>query len=627
MKTRHTSILLLLWALLFSIPLSAQDMTVRSMIHDPLDQTANLSENMYKDNNGEYGGLVKVMLAAPNAKFEGWVLHQEQHNASEYWVVLAKGSNRLKIIVDKYLPLEVDFRKYDDCIIQSRHTYVLTITLPQLGQIQQDDGMRYLAMTVEPKNATVLVNGNPQQVDSNGEVSILLPKGRPHRYQVLAPGYTPKEGTVEVGDDNNTLSIRLVSTQATLRVECATKGVQVFINNVQKGTAPWSGLLAPNIYQVEARLDGYRSQKQTVTLAENDNKVINIPALQMIAGRLNVDYRPIGSEVYVDGKMVGASPNIFRNVAVGNRSVEIRKEGYETFSQTVTVKDNEQTDLTGLLKAKVAPTASAQTTTTQTGTSSSTAQPLTNSSSFSSNRVTINVNGITFTMVRVEGGKYRMGAMDQDKEADVGEKPAHDVILSTFYIGETEVTQALWQAVMGENPSIYKEKPNNPVDAILWDDCQEFIKKLNEMTGLEFRLPTDAEWEYAARGGKQESNTLFAGSNNIESVAWYRGNAFSDYTQVRSSEHGTHPVKKKSPNELGLFDMTGNVYEWCADVYKLYTSSTQTNPLITGKGQHVYRGGAFFSPPEDARITARRINPPGGSGFGLRLAHGLNPNR
>ena len=354
MKTRYTSILLLLLALLFSVPLSAQKLLVESMIHDPLDQTANLSENMYKDNNGEYGGLVKVMLAAPDAKFEGWVLKQQPRGTGEYWIFMAKGSNRLSIKVPGYLPLPVDFRKYDDCIIQSRHTYVLTITLPQLGQIQQDDGMRYLAMTVEPKNATVLVDGNPKAVDASGELSVLLPKGS-HRYQVLAPGYTPKEGTVEVGDDNNTLSIRLVSTQASIRVECATKGAMVFVNNQQKGVAPWSGLLDPGIYQVEARLDGYRPQKQTVTLAESDNKVIAIPELQMIFGRLNVDYRPIGSEVYIDGKKVGASPNIFRDVQVGNRSVEIRKPGYQTLTQTVTIKENEQSEVNGTLTPSTDP--------------------------------------------------------------------------------------------------------------------------------------------------------------------------------------------------------------------------------------------------------------------------------
>ncbi len=358
MKTRHISYLFWIFIFLFALPVSAQKMTVESMVHDPFDQTANLSENMYKDNNQEYGGLVKVMVAAPNVTFEGWVLKQQTHSASEYWVFMAKGSDRLKVTVPGYLPLEVDFSNYDDCIVKSLHTYILTITLPQAAVVGPvDDGMRYLAMTVEPKNSTVLVDGQPQMVDANGEVSVLLPKGT-HSYRVLAPGYATKEGSVEVDDDNRPLSVKLVSTQATLRVECATKGAQVFVNNQQRGVVPWSGLLASGSYQVEVRSDGYRPQKQTVTLSESEDRTLTIPELEKITGRLNVDCRPLGSEVYVDGVKVGTTPNIFRDIQVGQHRVEIRKEGYETLSKTVTINENEQASVTGTLTAVVAATPS-----------------------------------------------------------------------------------------------------------------------------------------------------------------------------------------------------------------------------------------------------------------------------
>ncbi len=342
MKTRHISYLLWIILLLFALPASAQEMAVKSMVHDPFDQTANLSENMHKDNNLEYGGLVKVMVAASGATFEGWVLEQKAYSASEYWVFMAKGSDRLKVTVPGYLPLEVDFNNYDDCIVKSLHTYVLTITLPQTGvRVVQDDGMRYLAMTVDPKNSTVFVDGTQQTVDANGEVSVLLPKGT-HGYRVLAPGYATKEGSVEVDDGNSPLSVKLVSTQATLRVECATRGAQVFVNNQQRGVVPWTGLLTSGSYQVEVRSDGYRPQKQTVSLSENENRTLTIPELEKITGRLNVDCRPLGSEVYVDGVKVGTTPNIFRDIQVGQHRVEIRKEGYETLTKTVTINENEQ---------------------------------------------------------------------------------------------------------------------------------------------------------------------------------------------------------------------------------------------------------------------------------------------
>ncbi|MBR6180500.1 MAG: SUMF1/EgtB/PvdO family nonheme iron enzyme [Prevotella sp.] len=619
MKTRHISYLFWILTLLFALPVSAQKMMVESMVHDPFDQTANLSENMYKDNNQEYGGLVKVRLAVSGATFEGWVLKQEPHGAGEYWVFMAKGSGGLTVKAPGYLPLEVDFSNYDDCIVKSLHTYILTITLPQAAVAGPvDDGMRYLAMTVDPKNSTVFVDGAQQTVDANGEVSVLLPKGT-HRYQVSAPGYATKEGSVEVGDDNRPLSVKLVSTQATLRVECATKGAQVFINNQQRGTAPWSGLLASGSYQVEVRLDGYRSQKQTVTLAQSEKRTLTIPELQQITGRLNVDCRPLGSEVYVDGKKVGTTPNIFRDIQVGQRRVEIRKDGYETLTKTVTINENEQASVTGTLKAIVAATPS---------TPSSPSSP----NSPSSAKETFTVNGVSFTMVRVDGGTFTMGATsEQRSDAGDDEKPAHQVTLSTYMIGETEVTQALWQAVMGNNPSKFKGDSSRPVEEVSWNDCQTFIKKLNSMTGKTFRLPTEAEWEYAAKGGNKSRHYKYSGSNNLDDVAWYWENSGDnrlsgewDYNKIIDNHCKTHRVKTKSPNELGLYDMSGNVYEWCSDYwYSGYSSSAQTNPKGPASGTNrVNRGCSWDSSARCGRVSDRNFHTSGSalSNLGLRLA-------
>ena len=608
MKTRQISIMLLLFAFVFSaVAIQAQEMTVKSMVHSPLDQTANLSENMYKDNNGEYGGLVKVMLAASGATFEGWVLDKPQaHSASEYWVFMAKGSSRLKVIVPGYLPLEVDFRDYEDCIIQSLHTYVLTITLPQpVPQpvvVQQDDGMRYLAMTVEPKNSMVFVDDKSCTVDENGELTVLLSMGR-HTYKVMADGYATDEGTVNVTDNTEALNVRLESTKATLLVECDTKGALVFINGQQKGTVPWSGTLSEGSYQVEARLDGYRSKKQTITLAQSDNKTITISELQKITGRLNVDCRPLGSDVYVDGKKVGTSPNIFRDVLVGNRQVEIRKEGYESLRKTVEVKENEQATLTGTLTAS------------SSRSNNSIYADNSNSSSLSSaSRETFTVNGVSFTMVRVEGGTFMMGATEeQKKDAAKDEKPAHEVTLFSYMIGETEVTQALWFAVIGVDSSYYKNSFYKPMVNVSWMECQDFIKKLNEITGRTFRLPTEAEWEYAARGGNKSRHYKYSGGNNPNEVAWLDSN----------SGGNTHPVKSKSPNELGLYDMSGNVLEWCGDWYENYNSSPQINPKGPSFGSYrVFRGGSCLSDPRYGRVSCRFRSAPNYRSpcIGLRLA-------
>lgn len=194
------------------------------------------------------------------------------------------------------------------------------------------------------------------------------------------------------------------------------------------------------------------------------------------------------------------------------------------------------------------------------------------------------VNGVSFEMVRVEGGTFRMGATsEQGSDVWDNEKPVHSVTLSGYYIGKTEVTQVLWEAVMGINPSRFKGD-YLPVENVSWDDCQEFIRKLNSMTGQNFRLPTEAEWEFACRGGNNSRGYKYSGSNNLGSVAWYDGN----------SGNKTHPVGTKAPNELGIYDMSGNVWEWCADWYGDYSSGAQTNPTGPyGGSNRVYRGGSW----------------------------------
>lgn len=224
----------------------------------------------------------------------------------------------------------------------------------------------------------------------------------------------------------------------------------------------------------------------------------------------------------------------------------------------------------------------------------------------------VEVKGVKFKMVYVEGGTFTMGATaEQRSDAYSVEKPVHQVTLSDYYIGETQVTQALWKAVMGKDPSNWIGD-DLPVEQVSWEDVHEFIKKLNQETGRTFRLPTEAEWEYAARGGKKSKGYKYSGSDNIDEVAWYDAN----------SGGKAHSVKEKNANELGLYDMSGNVWEWCNDWFGDYISSTQVNPIGPSMGSlRVCRGGGRNSFASFCRVSNRISNKPSfrDKGLGFRL--------
>ncbi|WP_051617642.1 SUMF1/EgtB/PvdO family nonheme iron enzyme [Prevotella sp. HUN102] len=216
-------------------------------------------------------------------------------------------------------------------------------------------------------------------------------------------------------------------------------------------------------------------------------------------------------------------------------------------------------------------------------------------------------------MVYVAGGTFDMGATsEQEIEAYPSEKPVHSVTLSSFYLCKYEVTQELWEEVMGENPSYFKGA-KLPLEYVSWEDCQAFIKTLNAKTGMKFRMPTEAEWEYAARGGRKTYHNKYAGSVKIDKVAWY----------YQNSESKAHEVGQLAPNELGLYDMSGNVLEWCQDWYGDYTAEAQTNPVgPAGGSSRACRGGSWNYRAVNCRVSYRNDFTPSyrNSNIGLRLA-------
>lgn len=220
------------------------------------------------------------------------------------------------------------------------------------------------------------------------------------------------------------------------------------------------------------------------------------------------------------------------------------------------------------------------------------------------------------SMIWVEGGAFTMGATpEQGQDADDDEKPAHGVVLDSYYISKYEVTQELWQMVMGVNPSTFKGE-KNPVENVSYNDCLLFIDKLQSLTGLKFALPTEAQWEYAARGGNRSCGYKYSGGDDKDCVAWCRCN----------SEWKSHPVGLKSPNELGLYDMSGNVWEWCNDTWHRYDDKDVVNPKHEGDSTsyRMKRGGCWLD--NDCRVSDRDIASPDGKSdcLGFRLV--INPD-
>lgn len=552
-----------------------------------------------KDLNDRNCALVKVQFVGAISEVEGNVVKPLVSHGNETWVYMPQGSRQLKLLTQRYLPVMVTFADYGVEKLESNRTYVLVLVKPNGQNDPIDAGGNFYAISVLPKDAKVTVDGVLQESSSDGEYSAMLPYGT-HTYKVEAGGYISKSGSFSVSSgDMAPINVSLVSALATVSVTCPTPAVSLYVDKKSVGNVPWSGSLKEGMHLIEVKKNGYRSQQKTILLSQQQKLDVGFGELVAILGNLSVNYKPFGAEVYVDGKKLGQSPRVFNGLLIGNHQVEVRKDGYATDKKSVTISEGQTASISGTLSSNTA--------------SSSNGYASSSSVSSGGNEISIPVkNGITIDMVKVEAGTFMMGATSEMQNPWDDEKPVREVILTNdYYIGKYEVTQSLWQAVMGTNPSYFKGD-NLPVEQVSWDNCLEFISKLNSLTGRKFRLPTEAEWEYAARGGKKSRGYQYSGSFNISDVAWYNGN----------SGNKIHPIGMKQANELGVYDMSGNVNEWCQDWYGSYVSSSQTNPLGANSGSfRVCRGGSWYFGTVNCRSSFRsRGNPDTRSRYlGFRL--------
>ena len=531
-----------------------------------------------------------------------------------------------------------------DCGLYHSESGEVTITEGEPVTVERNlrPAYGFLKVTSSPENgATVFINNN--KVGTTPYTSERLQSGS-YNVRVMKEMFSLSEKSFLVKDNETTVANMVLNPNfATLSLN-TDPASDIFIDGERVAKGQWNGRLSSGTHLVEARKPSHRNSSLKVNLSNGENKTLTIPNPEPIYSMLDINSQPMGAKILIDGEDFGTTPRVIKNILVGEHTLSLVKQGCAKLEKTFTLKEKEMLSLNEKLESGKIITvttdkegdeiyvdgtfAGHSPLDVSIGYGTHTVKAIRNGKSveksfdvrenggessitFFGNQ-TITVKGVSFDMVYVEGGSFDMGATyEQVDNALDNEKPVHRVTLSGYYIGMYEVTQELWEAVMGSNPS-YHAASQYPVESVSWNDCKEFVSRLSSLTGMIFRLPTEAEWEYAARGGNKSLHYKYSGSDNIDDVAWYWDN----------SGKKTHAVGTKSPNELGIYDMSGNVWEWCSDRYGDYSAGAQTNPQGPSAGSdRVLRGGRWGSRARYCRVSNRDYGDPGNSlsRSGLRL--------
>ncbi len=412
----------------------------------------------------------------------------------------------------------------------------------------------------------------------------------------------------------------------------------LYVNGQMKANASWQGRLTPGMYTFEAKLDKHSTatEKRTVNVGEPLELTLQpIPK----TGTLKVISTPLEASIKLNGKDMGQTPITLKNLLIGDYNVELSLAGYVNHNEKTSISEEQTSTVNATMLNghevvinSIPPYLELFIDNKSVGTTEWTGNlafgdhtlkiqqgeikaekniRVNETETFSEYNLVLTqdftetAKGLNLDMIFIEGGSFDMGSND-----DNSEKPIHTVQLSSFYIGKCEVTQAQWQTVMGTSPSHHTKCDKCPVEQVSYDDVQSFISKLNQMKGKQYSLPTEAQWEYAARGGNKSRGYTYSGSNNIDDVAWYNDN----------SGYASHPVAQKQHNELGICDMSGNVNEWCSDWYKCYPG--HGGVCIWTQSSRVFRGGSWSYLARSCRTTSRNSSTPvySSNEMGFRLA-------
>lgn len=577
--------------------------------------------------------------AASTQQHSGFLIINSEPQGAEVWLNNESTGEvtpfRRKLAIGDEVPYRLSLPLYHD----------------EAGMVTVDQPRKELQFALRPAFGSVTVTSTPSGalvfLDEKqvGQTPLTLDRiaSGSHSLRLQAPQYAVERRNVSVADGQTAnVAVTLAARFAEITVQ-APQGAVVTVDGDRKGSGTLSWRQSEGLCDIVVSMAGHRDARRQLEVVAGRAQTVQLTP-QPIYGSASVDSDLMDAEIWIDGKKYGVTPNVVERLLVGSHTLVLKKSGYADLQQQFSVEEGKEASLL----VKLPTGRSVQFTSEKPGMQiivdgkelgttpltavvgighhsvsamrggdiiavrdldiTSTGAPLTMAFRDFGNQ-TLTVNGVRFTMVAVKGGTFTMGATYDDAEVD--EEPAHKVTLSDYYIGQTEVTQALWEAVMGSNPSNHKGD-NLPVENVSWDDCQVFIQKLNQLTGKQFRLPTEAEWEYAARGGRKSRDYKYAGDDYIGSVAWYSGN----------SGYETHPVATKQANELGIYDMSGNVWEWCSDWFGGYQSSSQSDPQGPSSGsRRVYRGGcSIFA--WGCRVSFRDCNTPDfcNTNLGLRLS-------